>query len=119
MILPMMGFLFTLFVGGVFGGVALAFVPAWRWLVPFALVPVLAAVGAFVSCWGSAIGLERLFSSVQAGGTGFIAGYPLGGLFGAALGFWLALRFVRRRPVPNNALQRTQAGGGVGSEFKP
>ena len=115
MILPMMGFLFTLGGGGLLAAVVLAIVPAWRRWVPFALVPVLAAVGAFVSCWGLAVGLERLFASGQVGGIGFFGGYLCGGLLGAALGAWSAYRLIRRR-VPNNALQRTGIGGGAFSD---
>ena len=85
MLLPMMGFLFTLFVVGVSCAMILAVVTAWRWLVPFTLVPVLAAVGAGLSCWGLA---ERV---------GFLVSYVLGGLFGVGLGAGLALYSVRKK----------------------
>ena len=97
MFLPMMGLLFTLFVGGVSCAMILAVVAAWRWLVPFTLIPILASVIAGVSCWGLAVGLEHTFNSVEAGGTGFFAGYVFGGLFGAGLGAGLALWSIRGR----------------------
>ena len=85
MFLPMMGLLFTIFVGGVSCAMILAVVAAWRWLVPFTLIPILAAVGAFVSCWS-------LVESI-----GFLTSYVLGGLLGTSIGTGLALLSIRSK----------------------
>lgn len=96
MILPMMGLLFAMFSVGALGVAFLFMKRSWRRLVPFAWVPVLASSGALILCWSLAVGLELLLASPRAGGIGFFAGYVLGGLLGAALGYWLALRFSGR-----------------------
>ena len=101
MILPMMSLLFTIFAAGTVGGIILCVVRSLRRFAPFALVPVLAAVGSLLFCWGLAVGLERLFVSQQAGGIGFFGGYVLGGLLGAGVGTWLALVLTRRFGLPN------------------
>jgi hypothetical protein len=96
MILPMMGLLFALFTMGAFGAGILCLIAPMRRLAPFALIPVLAAVGAFALCWGFAVAFEWLFSSDRAGGIGFFTGYPLGGILGGVLGLKLALLIGRR-----------------------
>lgn len=96
MVLPMMGLLFTVFAAGVVGGMVLCLIRSLRRHAIFALVPVLAAVGSLLFCWGLAVGLERLFASQLAGGIGFFGGYVFGGLLGAGVGAWLALALARR-----------------------
>lgn len=92
MIMPMMGFLFALFVAGAGLGGVLALVPAWRRWAPLALVPTLASIGSCAAAWSGAIGLEALMRSSSAGGAGFFGGYVLGALLGAAAGWWIARR---------------------------
>jgi len=101
MILPMMGLLFAVFAAGIVGGIILCLVRFLRRFAPFALVPVLAAFGSLLFCWGLAVGLECLFASQQAGGIGFFGGYVLGGLLGAGVGTWQALKLTRRFGPPN------------------
>lgn len=101
MILPMMGLLFAVFAAGIVGGIILCLVRPLRRLAPFALVPVLAAFGSLLLCLSLGVGLERLFVSQQAGGIGFFGGYVLGGLLGAGVGTWLALKLTRRFGPPN------------------
>jgi hypothetical protein len=91
----MMGLLFALFTIGAFGAGVLCLIAPMRRLAPFALIPVLAAVGAFVLCWGSSLAFEWIFSSERAGGIGFFSGYPLGGILGSVLGWRLALLIGR------------------------
>ena len=93
----MMGLLFTLFVGGVSCAIILGVVAAWRWLVPFTLIPILAAVGAGVLCLGLAAVSGGITSSSQAGFIALLAGYFSGGLFGAGLGASVALWSIRER----------------------
>ena len=94
MILPMMGLLFVVCAAGLLTAAILAIARPWRWCVPVALVPVLAAVGAFAFCWGLALGLERMFHSQQAGGVGFFGGYIVGGVLGGSVGTWLAYDLI-------------------------
>jgi hypothetical protein len=96
MILPMMGLVFTLFVAGIIGGVAMYALRPLRHLSPFALVPIIGSLGALLLCWGLAVGLERAFTSERAGGLGFFGGYAFGGLLGAWLGYRLALSLRAR-----------------------
>ena len=93
MIMPMMGLLFFLFVSGLLGAVALTWVPTLRPARPFVLVPISAAVGAFVLSWGIACGLDAIFHT---GLLGFFSGYCLGGLLGAGCGFFWALCIIGR-----------------------
>ena len=116
--LPALILLFLLFVAGPVSAFVLYLAPPCRYLVPFALVPVCASVGAFVLCVVLSMSLQQLFHSQQAGGLGFLGGYFLGGLLGAWAGGWIAWRRVRRRPVPNHALQRTEAGHRVASDLQ-
>jgi hypothetical protein len=95
MILPMMGFLFALAVVGVGWFVASSAIARFRFLRPFALVPLGAALLAFGLSWSMAISLEAAFSEA-AGGAGFFVGYVVGGLVGASLGWTVAQR-VRHR----------------------
>lgn len=104
MILPMMGLLFAIFAAGVLSAMVLCLTCSLRRFAPFALVPVLAAVGSLLFCWGLGISLERLFASSQAGGIGFFTGYVFGGLLGAGAGAWLALALTRRLGPPNHSV---------------
>jgi hypothetical protein len=96
MILPMMGFVFVLFVAGIIGGIVLYACSSLRHLSPFAFVPIVASLGALLLCWGLAVGLERAFASERAGGLGFFGGYALGGILGTWLGYRLALSLRAR-----------------------
>ena len=95
MILPMMGFLFALVAFAVLFAAVCFATPRLRPLAPFGLFPFAAAVVAFISCWGLAVGLEQHFGE-NAGGVGFFGGYVFGGLTGGVLGYVAALR-VRAR----------------------
>jgi hypothetical protein len=105
MILPMMGLLFAIFAVGLLGAVVLLFVRPWRWLVPFALIPVLASVSSLLICWGLAFSLEHLFASQKAGGIGFFGGYVCGGLLGAGAGAFLARKFAAYFGQPNHSFE--------------
>lgn len=100
-------FLLLVFVAGLFSPFVLYLAFPRRPLVPFALVPILGAVGAFVLCGVCSEGMQHLFHSQRAINLGFLGGYLLGGLLGGGAGFWVAWRLVFGRPVPNRALQRT------------
>jgi len=115
MILPMMGLLFAAFAAGIVGGIILCVVRSLRRFAPFALVPILAAVGSLSFCWGLAVGLERLFASEQAGRIGFLGGYVLGGLLGASVGAWLAIALTRRLGPPNIPFE---ADGSAAAQFQ-
>ncbi len=71
-LLPMMGFLFTLFFGGVIAGLFLLFIRPLRRFSGFALVPMLSSVTAFVACWGLALSLEAISGSDRVGTLGFL-----------------------------------------------
>src|ERR1700730_11901751 len=96
MILPMMGFVFVLFVAGIISGILLYAIRSLRHLSPFACVPIIASLGALLFCWGLAVGLEHAFTSERIGGLGFFGGYALGGILGAWLGYRLALSLRAR-----------------------
>jgi hypothetical protein len=98
MILPMMGFVLVLFVGGIISGVALYAFSSLRHLSPFAFVPIIASLCALVLCWGIAVGLDRAFASERISGLGFLGGYAVGGLLSAWLGYRFAL-WLRGRMV--------------------
>lgn len=96
MFLPMMGFLFALIV---VGSLALLIAMANRLSPPLNPKPLLPYVGficlfAGLSAFSLSMGLgalgEIILRSHVLSGLGFLAGYVLGGLGGAALGFKLA-----------------------------
>lgn len=90
MILPMMGLLNILFVLGPIAGVIAFLFPPIRRFAPFVFAtPMFVSIVAFLSCWGFAIGLEKLLQSQTAGGMGFFGGYCFGGLAGGILGYRL------------------------------
>jgi len=106
MILPMMGFVFVLFVAGSIGGGFLyAFTPL-RPFSPFALAPIAGAIGALVSSCVLAIALEAAFGSL-AGGLGFFGGYSCGGLVGAWLGYRRAIA-IRRQIITDISVVEQQ-----------
>lgn len=83
MILPMMGFLFTLFALGILLGFISLLIPHLRFLAGYVFFPpVLGAIGAFTLSWGLALYGERFFNSETVGGLGFFGGYFLGGFMG-------------------------------------
>jgi hypothetical protein len=92
MFMPMMGFLFMLFFGGLIAGLFLWVITPLRRFTRFALVPILASLIAFVASLGLAVSLEAISGSDSLGGLGFFGGYTLGGLGGAGLGAYFALR---------------------------
>jgi hypothetical protein len=102
MILPMMGFIFALTAAGAAWVVASSAIRRFRSLRPFALVPLGAALLAFSACWALAISLEAAFGE-PAGGTGFFAGYAVGGLAGAP-----RLRCCAAPAAPRRLIRRLQ-----------
>jgi len=98
MVMPMMGFLFFLFIAGIWNAIMLillSFIKPLRFLrrivACFVLIPIFSSFVSFCLSWGLSIGLEEIFSS-SIGGIGFFGGYLLGLLIGACLGFYISYR---------------------------
>ena len=95
MMLPMMGFLFTLIVVGALASLVAAADPHAK-LAPFLGFPLLFA-GLAALCLSMGLGVlgqyaDHTFGTVIFAGLGFLAGYTLGGLGGALLGLRKALQ---------------------------
>jgi hypothetical protein len=95
-LLPMMGFLFTLVVAGLCAGLVMPFFRSTRpWALVAALSLILAGVCAFALSWGLAFLLEGLHSQRLAG-VAFFAGYCGGGPLGACTGAFIAIKLRQR-----------------------
>jgi hypothetical protein len=96
MLLPLMGLLFALFLGGLAAGVLCFLIPRLRQWAPLVAFPsILAALLSFCLGWGLALGLEKLLHSEPLAAIGFFGGLLLGGVGGALLGLLLAVRLRR------------------------
>jgi Na+/H+ antiporter NhaC len=95
-LLPLMGLLFTLAVGGLLGGLLFLIAPRLRQWAPFVALPlVLGAVLSFCLSWGSALVVEQLTHRERLASLGFFVGFLLGIGVGGSAGLALAMR-VRR-----------------------
>jgi hypothetical protein len=96
MLFPLMGLLFTLFLGGVAAGLLCLLIPRLRQWAPFVAFPsVLAALLAFCLSWGLALGLEKSLHSEPLAAIGFFGGFLLGGVGGVHVGLLFAVRLRR------------------------
>lgn len=92
MLLPMMGFLFSLVVVGFLLGFSLFLMPRARRLALIVMLPlVLSGVFALLLSWGLSIGVESYLHSDHLAGIGFFTGYFGGGALGAIIGLIVAI----------------------------
>lgn len=91
MLLPMMGFLFSLVVVGLLLGFVLFLIPRARRLALIVMLPlVLSGVFALLLSWGLSIGVESYLHSEYLAGIGFFTGYFGGGVLGLGIGLIVA-----------------------------